>query len=113
MPTRGQGSPFMSLQSSAQVEQVSPGSQVPLPQQVAPLQQGPQSALHVWQLSPTPQVPSPHAAPAPVELPPAPPCPPPPVLEELLSAAVPVVPLLAQPESAAPASGVRRSQMAP
>src|SRR5690242_15157976 len=118
MPTREQGSPCPSVQSWAQVPHDSPGSQTPLPQQVAPLQHGPQSALHEWQLSPRPQVPSPHEAPVPPVLPPAPPCPPVPVDDEaeevdeappepLLEAlvVVPVIfaPVLPQPQKAATA----------
>ena len=80
MPTRGHsGAAACPVQSWAQVAQVSPGLQTPLPQQVAPSQHAPQSALQEWQLSPSPQMPSPHDAPAPPDPPlaPAPPWPPP------------------------------------
>ncbi len=65
MPTRRQG-PLPSPQSCAQVEQVSPASQTPFPQHVAPSQQGPQSDGHVLQVSDPPQTPSPQFTPPPV-----------------------------------------------
>lgn len=52
-----------SVQSCAHEAHVSPGSQAPLPQQVAPPQQGPQSSAQVAQVSPSPQTPSPQVAP--------------------------------------------------
>lgn len=59
MPTRGHAAPLASLQSWAHASHDSPGSHTPLPQQVPPSQQAPQSASQVPHVSPCEQVPSP------------------------------------------------------
>ena len=94
MPTRGHAAPPASVQSCAQVAHDSPGSQTPLPQQVAPSQQGPQSGAQVPHVSPWLHAPSPHVTLVPLVVVVVVALPPPPVGMDVVAPPVPPAPPL-------------------